>query len=221
MENSETKKVYGKYIAIGCLMAVVILMICGYIAYRGIKSSITSLVEEYTDIELRALPIPTASESETRSLIARVDEFKRAVMAGEPAEPLILTNDEINQLIYYHPDWSMLKGKANMEIEDERIEASISFPLGVFGEFLGFEKDRYLNGSAVFTIELKQGRLLVFLDSVEVKGEPLPESFMQRLRSENLAKNAFENEELALVIEKLESITVENGQLYIVPKKFQ
>jgi len=225
MENSETKKEgkkgYGKYIAIGCLMAVVILMICGYIAYRGIKGSITSLLEEYTDTESRAFPLPTASENEIRILITRMDEFKRAVIAGEPAEPLILTSDEINQLIYYHPDWSELKGKANIEFEDERIEASISFPLGSFGEFLGFEKDRYLNGSAVFSIELNQGRLLVFLDSVEVRGESLPESFMQRLRSENLAKDAFEDEELALVIEKLESITVENGQLYIVPKKFQ
>lgn len=228
MENSETqqegKKGYGKYIAIGCLVVIVILIIGGYFICQFVKGQITTLVEEYADVEPLEFPQPTASDSETSALIARVDDFKRAVMAGEPAEPLVLTSDEINQLIYYHPDWSMLKGKANIEIEGERIEASISFPLedlGAFGEFLGFGKDRYLNGSAVFSIELRQGRLLVFLDSVEVRGEPLPESFIQQLRSKNWAEDAFKDGELAALIEKLESVTVENGRLYIVPKKFQ
>jgi len=215
MINSETqqegKKRYGKYIAIGCLAIIVILMIGGYLICRVIKGSI----EEYTDTEPRVFLPPTTSEQETRALIDRVDAFKRAVIAGEPAEPLVLTSDEINLLINYHPDWSMLKGKANVEIEDERVEASISFPLG---ELLGFAKGRYLNGSAVFSIELRQGRLLVFLDSVELRGEPLPESFMQQLRSKNWAEDAFEDEELASVIEKLKSIKVDNGLLRIVPK---
>ena len=40
------------------------------------------------------------------SIIARFDEFKRAVAEDAAAEPLVLNSDGINVLISHHPDWS-------------------------------------------------------------------------------------------------------------------
>ena len=213
----------GKYIALGCLFASVLLIVGGFFAYRGIMKVVTDLAEEYTDLQPRTLPQVQVSESVAEATVARVDEFEEAVEEGNATQPFYLTSEEINQLIYHHPRWKALAGRVYVTIENDRVKGEvsipldeISIPLGEVGEFL---KDRYLNGSAVFNIILTGGRLLIFVDSVEVKGKPLPEELMQHLRSENLAKEVENDEELRAFIEKLESITVEDGRLRIVPKE--
>jgi hypothetical protein len=62
------------------------------------------------------------------------------------------------------------------------------------------------------------GRLLVFLNAIEVKGGTLPEEFMKKLRKENLAKDTNEKGDMADVIGKLDAIFVKGSQLVIVPK---
>lgn len=109
-------------------------------------------------------------------------------------------------------------GQRTVNIKDDQIEGQVSIPLDEVGEFA---KGRYLNGSAVFDVGLAAGRLLVFVDSVEVKGKPLPDALMQQLRADNLAKNVNSEQDVSSFVDKLESITVENGEVRVVPKKLE
>jgi hypothetical protein len=211
----EKKSRVGLYIGIGCLTLVLFVGVMGYLGYKGVKGLISGVVEEYTDIEPRALPEVLIGEEDARTVIATVDDFKEAVRRDQPVDPLVLTGDDINLLIHYHPNWKVLKNKVYITIEDDNIRGEVSFPLDDIG---GFMKGRYLNGSAVFSVALMDGRLLVFLNAIEVKGKALPEEFMKQLRSENLAKNTNEKGDLDNVLEKLDAILVKGSQLFIVPK---
>ena len=204
-----------KFVMIGCLSIIVLLVIGGLIAFFGIRSYMSNLLEKYTETEPRALPELTFSEAEAQRVVARMDAFKKAVEESTPTEPLVLTGDEVNMLIHHHPQWKPLAGKVYVTIEEDKIQGQVSVSLEEFGEFI---KGRFLNGSAIFNVGLTAGRLFVFVESVEVKENPLPDELMQKLRSKNLAEDADPDPELTALIEKLESITVENGKLHIVPK---
>ncbi|MBW1840471.1 MAG: hypothetical protein JRI75_01570 [Deltaproteobacteria bacterium] len=210
----EKKSGTKKFLAIGCLTIIVLAGVGGYFAYRGIKGKIAELVRAYTDVEPLELPAPTVTQGEAERLIAWVDDFKEKVKQGDPASPLVLTGTQINQLIHFHPDLAGLAGRVHVSIEGDKIRGRISIPID---EFAGIE-GRYLNGTAVITAQLTSGRLMVFVDSVDVKDAPLPEEFMKVIRSENLAKKFNSDETLSAVIQKLESVTVEDGQMIIVPK---
>lgn len=211
----EKKSRLGLYLGIGCLGFLLLMVALGYLGYRGVKGVISGFVEEYTDTEPRALPEVLMNEEDARRVTAAFEDFKRAVKLDQPTDPLVLTGDDINLLIHSDPSWKALKGKVYITIEGDNIRGEVSFPLDEIG---GFVKGRYLNGSAVFSVALLDGRLLVFVNAIEVKGEALPEAFMKQLRTENLAKDANENEDTAAFIEKLDAIFVKGSQLIIVPK---
>ncbi|MCX7013738.1 MAG: hypothetical protein NTW86_14485 [Candidatus Sumerlaeota bacterium] len=145
-----------------------------------------------------------------------MNDLAVAMREGRSASPLELTADDINTLIENHPQWSALKGKAHVAIEGEKIRGNVSFPLTQLGVML---KDRWLNASAVFRVGMEGGRLSVFAETLTVRGQPLPESFMKSLRAKNLADGANKNPTSASILQRLESITVRDGRIRIVPKQ--
>lgn len=211
----EKKSRVGLYLGIGCLTLLLLAFVLGYLGYKGVKGVLSGVVEEYTESEPRALPGISMSEEDARTVIATVEDFKKSVRLDQPADPLVLAGDDINLLIHSHPNWKALKGKVYITIEDDNIRGEVSFPLD---EIVGFVKGRYLNGSAVFSVAVLGGRLLVYINAIEVKGKAIPEEFMKQLRTENLAKDANQNKDLADVIEKLDAVFVKGSQLFIVPK---
>ena len=56
----------------------------------------------------------------------RVEAFRKAVEAGTPTEPLVLTSDDLNALIEENPD---LKGKIYVKIEGDEVKGQVSIPL--------------------------------------------------------------------------------------------
>lgn len=206
----------GKFIAIGCGALVILLVIGGVIAYQSVKGVVSGIVDEYTGVQALILPQVEAPDAEVQALIARVDGFSKALKDGSPSGPLVLDARAINLLINHHPSWAPVKGMVHAAIEGDQIKGQVSLPLDDLGDFA---KGRFLNGSAVLKVMLASGRLFVFAESLSVKGKPLPETFMQGIRSENLAKNANNNPNGDEITQKLESITVANGKMTIVPKK--
>ena len=202
----------GKFFAVGCLTIVVVLAIVGFLAVRYIKSAI---VDQYTDTQPRPIPYVTISADEANALTARVNAFKKAVKEGTPTAPLALSGDEINKFFQCDPKLNELKGKVYVTIEGDKIKGDVGLPLDKINKML---KGRYLNGSAVFSMQLSAGRLFVFMESMEVKGKTLPEDFMKGIRAENLAKDVNTDAEMAEVLGKLEVVKIENGRLLIVPK---
>ncbi len=212
----------GKYIGIGCLSIVVIFIALGYIAYQKLIGVMEGAVIEYTETEPRELPKPLVSASESESTLYMFDQFVSAVKNDEAAKPLVLSADQINQVISYHPDFEPFSDKVYARINDNLLSAEVSFPLDGLKEMSEMLIGRYLNGSIELDIELKSGRLEVYVESVEVKGEQVPEEYMQKIRTENWAQDLNdkkENKDFAEVIEKLETITIKNGIVEIVPKK--
>lgn len=201
-----------KAVAIGCLAVLLLLGVAVFFVYRGIRG----MVDEYTDTKPQAIPQVNTTPAETEAVLARVEGFNKAIQADTPASPLVLTGDDINCLIAGHPDWKALSGKVYITIRDNKIRGDVSVPLDVLG---GLTRGRYLNGAGAFSVQLAAGRLMVFIDSMEVKGKPLPNDFIQKMRTENLAKDVNTNADVIAILEKLESISVEDTQLRIMPKK--
>lgn len=207
---------FWKYMGIGCLGIIILIVIGSFFAYRGIKGFVSGVTEKYTNEQPITLPAVDVSEYEASMTLNRVDAFTSKLNRGVGPEPLILTSRDINVLICKHPEWKDMVGKVYVTIEDDSVNGLISFPLKELG---GMFKGRYLNGSATFIVSMAAGRLLVFLDSAEVGGRPLPDEFMNAIRGENLAKEANNDSEVTAILEKLESISVKNGSLIIIPKQ--
>jgi hypothetical protein len=206
----------GKYFAIGCLSLLIIAGICGYFAYRGIRQYVSKLTTQYTATVAAKLPDVGGSEQDANIVLNRLNDFTSAIKGGKPASALELTSNDINILIQKHPNWKEMAGKVYVKLEGDKINGEISIPLEKIGNMF---KGRYLNGSAVFRVEMVAGRLLIFIDSLNIAGKTPPEEFMKPLRAKNLAENTNNDPELTAVLEKLESLSVRSGVLRVIPKQ--
>jgi len=159
------------------------------------------------------LPAVQVSEAEKAALFQRVDAFSKAVREGQSVPDLTLSAQDINVLIQKSP---ALVNKVHIAIDGDRLRGDASVPLEEFG---GFFKGRWLNGSAVFRVDTAAGRLVVFMDTLTVRGKALPDQLMNAIRSRNLAEKAFENPKAAAVLQKLDSVAVRDGKLFVKAKK--
>ena len=204
-----------KYGGIGCLVIIILAIIGGYFAFQYFKGIVSEMTEKYTSVEPMELPAVDASAEEIAATLDRMDSFSNALEGDDNPEPLTLTSQDINVLINNYPAWKDLSGKVFVTIEGDQVKGDISIPLDEIGKMF---EGKYLNGFAIFRISMESGQLSLFIDSAEVGGEALPEEIMTALKAENLAKNADEQPNMAKVLNKLESITVEDGTLIITPK---
>src|SRR5437868_3129093 len=171
----------------GCLSltivsVILILMLCVglYIA----KRTLTKLKDEFTDSAPQTIETVTYPQTERSALQSRLDSFKAAVDKKDPNAELILTASDLNVLIGENPD---LKGKLFVELEDDQVKGKVSIPLSDIGPIK--LNGRYLNGAASLRVALEDSRLTVRLNSLEVRGKPLPGTFLSELKKKNLAED--------------------------------
>ncbi|MGB0581353.1 MAG: hypothetical protein ACPGVU_16765 [Limisphaerales bacterium] len=214
-ETVAKKSSTGKIIGIGCLVIVVLAVVGGILVVQAVKGFANKTIEKYTDsepVELAAVNLP---EDQAAAVEERVKAFGDAMEKDGERPPLELDSDEINYLITQNEDFANM---LRVNMDGETLEGTISAPLdGLQKMFKAFE-GRYFNGSAVFDIQFQNGRLQVYANAMSVKGESLPEQFMQQIRNENFAKDATKDPKVAEFLNELESITIEDGKLKIVPK---
>jgi hypothetical protein len=199
----------------GCLTAVVLLLIAGLIAFLTVRF-VHNQFDAYTDKQPMKLPKVEMTDAEYQDLQTRLKSFGATLEQGKPGTPLQLNEREINALIARAANTKELADKVYVSLNSNEVKGQISIPLSGLG-WLG--KGRYLNGEAVFKVTLENGALVVTAQSVKVKGNPLPESFMSRLRQENLAQEAAQDPKNAEAIRKLESIQVEGGEVTVKAKE--
>ena len=106
-----------------------------------------------------------------------------------------------------------MKGTIYVTIEGDEVKGKVSFPLDKLN--IGMVRGRYLNGEADLKASLKDGVLIVTLDSIEVNGKKPPEEFLQGLRQQNLAKDMYKDEKNAAMIRKFESLEIKDGKITI------
>lgn len=192
------------------LLAVLGLGVTAFIGYRFVNRFVT----EWTSTTPVELPKVQISEEQRRAVRDRVEAFRKAVSEGTGTEPLVLSGDDLNALIEENPN---LKDTVYTRIEDDRLKAQVSIPLDRFK--LGMVRGRYLNGEAELKASLSSGFLVVTMDSLEVNGKRPPENFLEGLRKQNLAKDAYDNPKNAEMLSRFESMTIKDGKIILTPRR--
>jgi len=215
--NDTNRDASGRFIAVICVIVLLLICMGGYFGYLGVKGYISGKVEQYTVTEPVELPDVTYTEQESEDVLERVEIFTNALEEDKQTLELILTAQDINVLISEHPKWKDFAGKVHVSIEDDKVHGVVSIPLG---NLIGMLEGRFLNGSAVFQVTFKDDQLSVNFDSLKIGEKDIPESTMNSLRAKNLAEETNMDEEAKEFFQKLDSITVKEGKLHIVPKPF-
>ena len=147
------------------LIAVAISVVLGLLYAK-------SVVNKLTDAQPATLPTVQLPEIHMFQLHDRVDTFRDSVRDGDPTTPLALSADELNALIETDPAFSVLKNHLFVTINGSELGAQISFP----AEDLGMVRlrGRFVNAAGVFDVGLTNNELNVMVESLSVKGKPLP-----------------------------------------------
>src|ERR1700679_2457080 len=143
----------------GCIIAsilavlfAILLAVIGFLGYRLFNQ----LIDQYTSTTPQTLPKVEMPAEQVTTLKDRVEAFRKAVEAGTPTEPLVLTSDDLNALIEDNPE---LKGVIYVKVEKDEVKGQISLPLDKLN--FGMVRGRYLNGEADFKASLSDGVLIV------------------------------------------------------------
>jgi len=201
---------YGCVIA--SVLAVLMIIALAVLAFIGMRF-FSGLVEEWTSPVPAELPKIQVSEEERKSVWERVDAFRKALEEGTAVDPLVLTSDDLNALIEESP---LFKGRVFARVEGDKLKAQISMPLDRVE--IGMLKGRYLNGEAELKASLRDGILVVTLETLEVNGKRPPENFLVGLRKQNLAKDAYDDPKNAEMIRRFESLEIKDGTIILKPR---
>jgi hypothetical protein len=210
MTNPTTPKKWGRRLYVGCLSLFAFLLV-GIIV---LVLTVRYIIHSYTDSSLTQLPTVEMPEGQRRELNNRYKAFEKAVDAGVPAPQFRITANEINVLIGDVPD---LRGLVYASIEGGQLKGQASIPLDKTG--IPFTKGRFLNGVCTFQPSMQNGVLVVTAQSIVVKGKPLPEVIMSRIRPLNLAEKANQDPNNAKPIHRFESFAFEEDTAVIKGKE--
>lgn len=203
------------YGCLGGLVMLLIIVIAGLVGLRYAKKMVT----DFTDSAPTPIPAVKLSPSEIEQVRKRIEDFRQAVRAQRPTPPLTLTTDEINALIATDPDLEPFKGKVYVAIEGDQLKGQMSIPMAEAG--LPAFRGRYLNGAGTFKLSVRNGLLYLTAQTIDVKGKPLPEVYMQKIRTENLARNLNSDPRASAALDRIQNIQVKDGKVVIVPKENQ
>jgi len=110
-----------------------------------------------------------------------------------------------------------LRGRLHVTIEGDELKGRLSLPLDAVNARV--LKGRYLNGTATLKVKFEDGMLDVHTESLLVKGKPVPNALMSKIRQQNLARDAMSDLNTATLIQSLESVVVTNGTVTLTPKE--
>ena len=117
------------------------------------------------------------------------------------------------------PDLEPFKGKVYVAIEGDQLKGQMSIPMAEAG--LPAFRGRYLNGAGTFKLSVRNGLLCLTAQTIDVKGKTLPEVYMQKIRTENLARNLNSDPRASAALDRVQDIQVKDGKVVIVPKENQ
>ncbi len=200
------------YTGVAIAISIVVLIIASYAGYRYAKS----LVNQFTDTQPMDIPLVQLPESELVALRNRIGSFSEAVEQGSASEPLVVTADEANALIATTPEMVTVRGRLHFEFQGSNVLAQFSVP----AEDLGLKplKGRFVNASGTFRVDMTNGVLNVNAQTLSAKGQPLPETFMNRISPQNFAFKLNHDAKAKEVLSKLKDVRVQDGKLMVFPK---
>jgi hypothetical protein len=201
------------YGVIAALVLFVLAVVGIYFSYRFVKNKFNTMVQTYTQTNaapIRRVELPPERLEEIQ---ARVQRFQKALDQPEEQAELSLSAEEINALIAGDPGLKEMRDHLFVRIEDGRMAGDVSVPLEDMGPLK--LKGRYLHGQATFRVSLTNQNLWVSMEQVEVNGKTLPSVLQKELAKQNLAQDARQNPDAQEILEKLDSIQVEDDRLIL------
>lgn len=173
------------------------------------------MLDDYTSTIHSPVPVVELSSEELKALQTRIRDFRVSLGGGHTAQPLELSDREINGLIAAEPELDAVKGKLFITIDDGHIRGKISAPLEQLN--LAVFKGRYLNGEAEFDLSFANGTLRLSPRSITVRGRPIPEVYQESISRQNLARDLNSNAEAAEVLQHLDKVYLHGDKVVLVP----
>jgi hypothetical protein len=196
---------YGCLAGVVCMVALLVAVLIGVHYVRK-----TFL--DYTDTAPMALPVSELTAAQTAEIRQRCHQFVDDLNAGKTLEPLALAGPEINAwLTPANSTQNPFSEHARLSVDDDHLKGDVSIPIG----------KRYLIGTGTFAVSLQNGVLNVNVQTLTVKGKPVPASFMNGLRMQNLAAGTQNDSNIVAIVSHLQGIQVKDGKLLLVPKVSQ
>ncbi len=196
----------------GCLALIVVVCLLAVIGGVVAYSVFGRLLDTYTDTKPMDLPKVEVSAEQGKQLWARLGEFKAAADAGNVAT-LTLSADDLNAMLRSYPNIGPFGNAVYFALEGSTVKGQVSLPLASFGL-----PGRFVNGAGTFSIGISNGRLELYLEELSVKGQPLQKELMDGMRNQNLAEGANQDPQARDLLSKVQSLSVENGQIILTSK---
>lgn len=220
--DSGTGKKVGIGCGIGCLVLLVIGVVAAFLIFGAMKGAVTEGVAKFTSEQPVAIDPPRATPEQVQDAISRFDAFAAAMKSGETPEPLALSDQDINVLLFNHPDFEWLAGKGLVSIQNDKLSSTVSVDLDDLNIPVKFIAEavegRYFNGEATVSLAMASGRPTAFIDELVVNGQSPPEEVMAGVRQENLFKEAQTDPKAKELFDRISDLKIENNKLVIVPK---
>lgn len=209
--------------AIGCLIAFVACVALVVVAFVGVKKYLGGMIEQYTASSAVPVEAPQATPEAIESTKAKYEAFQAGLEEGGTPVPLALTAEEINLLLFNHPQFAESAGMLRVDIVDDKLKSQVSIdfdslplPEGFFKNNLG---GKYFNGEVGISLGMVAGRPAIYIEDLAVNGAQLPAPLLEGFRSQNFLDEMRKNDPSATTFfDKLEDMRIENGQLILVPK---
>lgn len=205
----------------GCLIGCAIVLLVGVIGaglvafavYQGAKGALDAA----TETAPRELPPLELSPEEQAASEEKFNQLKAAFESGSETKEFALTGNDINVMLRSGEDIRVLGESVFVTVAAGEVRGEVSLDLGSVIP-IGFLKGRYLNGSATFDVSATNGRLFVFVENFQFKGEDPPAEVVDQLRSQNLAQEMANDPQFKDFFAKIDAIRVEGDQLIITLK---
>lgn len=198
----------------GCLIAAGVAALA-FIVVAGIVVAVLfwkfrSLRDEFSDTELKVVPVAEADAEASRRLTRTYEQMRRAVQEGRPQQ-FAFTDLQINQMVATVPAISEARGRAHFTIVDDHLKVQAGIPLDQIPGFQG----RFLNGEFTLDLRLENGVLSLHVLEASVRGQPLPPAIMSHLRSANLAEQAMQDPDVRRHMDGIKGLRIEGGKLIV------
>lgn len=215
---SEGKSGFGakNCVVYGCATMLVMGVVVMLIAFFGARYGYRKLVDNYTSPTPTPMPAVQLAPNEIIVLTNRLEAFKLEALTNTSELTFSLDANEINALLNTLPELAPYKSSLSVGIKEDVIKAQISLPLDALN--LSALKGKFLNGNADIKASVINGKFDVRLSNLEVNGNKASGAFMTQLQNDNLAQDLKLDPNAQRVLERVESIKVEQGRVVIKVK---
>ncbi len=230
MQNKNAKNNQNEKKKGGCLrtliIALIVLLVLSLIGavsfYVGTKIALGKLKDNYTADEPMLIEREELTHTQQTQFKRKYTSIREVIRSGKKST-IILEGRELSQLIANAPETKNYADMADFWIDGDRLMAKMSVPMDVIPQhrlpkmFTTFFRGRYLNGVFKLDFAITDGNLKLNIEECKVKGNPVNETFLKMLNSQNL--DALVSKKLGHAWQEyVDSIEIKDGKMIIKTK---